>query len=178
MEEVKQYTDKDGYQEVTLQNDNGEWKTEQVHRLVALTYIPNPDNKPYVNHIDGNKQNNSVSNLEWVSHSDILVEDEERNLLNIFGEYDAISICIPCHELDNVISEKKDIIIKNTYTCYCYSEAPRPPDYFHIRSDTPHTNKTILKELMKQNFDPKCNHRFIEGIYKSGDITYEMYMGS
>lgn len=51
-----------GYKCVKL---NG--KHESIHRLVAKAFIPNPENKPEVNHIDGNKQNNHVSNLEWVT---------------------------------------------------------------------------------------------------------------
>jgi hypothetical protein len=41
-----------------------------VHRVVAITFLPNYDNLSDVNHIDGNKQNNELSNLEWISHAD------------------------------------------------------------------------------------------------------------
>ncbi len=56
----------DGYHRVCLWKNNMS-KKYLVHRLVAQKFIPNPFNKPEVNHIDGNKSNNDVSNLEWVT---------------------------------------------------------------------------------------------------------------
>ena len=53
-----------GYKTVSLCVDY-EATTWRVHRLVAMAFIPNPDNKPQVNHIDGNPANNCVNNLEW-----------------------------------------------------------------------------------------------------------------
>lgn len=61
---LKQGKHRQGYALVWLSDDEGR-HGKSVHRLVAETYIPNPKGKPQVNHIDGNKQNNCVDNLEW-----------------------------------------------------------------------------------------------------------------
>lgn len=67
--ELKTFVNSFGYVKVNLfRNSCG--KQFSVHRLVAEAFIPNPDNLPQVNHKDGNKQNNTVENLEWCSVSE------------------------------------------------------------------------------------------------------------
>lgn len=68
--ELKQGKFWTGYKRVTLIDSTGKTHTKAVHRLVATTLIPNPEKKPQVNHIDGNKQNNNVDNLEWVTRQE------------------------------------------------------------------------------------------------------------
>lgn len=77
--ELGQTVNRDGYSMVKLCN-NGYEKNCSVHRLVAESYIPNHNNKRTVNHIDGNKLNNTVSNLEWCTHSENLSHAYEHNL--------------------------------------------------------------------------------------------------
>ena len=61
---LSQLINKDGYYQLSLYNET-ERKCVRTHRLVAETYVPNPNNYQVVNHIDGNKLNNHYSNLEW-----------------------------------------------------------------------------------------------------------------
>lgn len=66
---LKQKRTKDKCHRVCLWKD-GKEKTLLVHRLVAMAFIPNPDNLATINHKDGNRDNNIVSNLEWMSLAD------------------------------------------------------------------------------------------------------------
>lgn len=64
-----QYFDKDGYKKVSL-SSHLKTKRVSVHRLVGEAFIPNPENKPVINHKDNVKDNNNVSNLEWATISE------------------------------------------------------------------------------------------------------------
>jgi len=69
-EHIKSYgVDAKGYLRVSL-SKNGVNRTHKVHRLVAEAFIPNPDNLPQVNHIDGHKTHNTVSNLAWCNQNE------------------------------------------------------------------------------------------------------------
>lgn len=64
--EVKQIYDKScGYMLVTLCDGNGLRKNKRVHRLLSEAFLSNPNQLPQINHIDGNKLNNDLNNLEW-----------------------------------------------------------------------------------------------------------------
>lgn len=67
---LKQRKDKDGYMAVTVGNNQIRRSSVRVHRIVASAFLDNPDNLPEVNHKDFNRSNNSLENLEWVSHHD------------------------------------------------------------------------------------------------------------
>lgn len=76
---LKQVINKFGYCKVTLQKNKFK-KLFSVHRLVANAFIPNLLNLPQVNHINGNKQDNKVENLEWVTPKENMVKAVETGL--------------------------------------------------------------------------------------------------
>jgi len=66
---LKQNNDRYGYRCLNLCKDNKR-KKYLIHRLVALAFIPNPENKPFIDHIDNNSLNNHISNLRWATFSE------------------------------------------------------------------------------------------------------------
>jgi len=68
---LKQYENSSGYMRVHLCKD-GSSKMVLVHRIVAMAFVDNPSSKPFVNHLDENKQNNRADNLEWVTNDENL----------------------------------------------------------------------------------------------------------
>jgi len=85
LKKMKNQIDKDGYMVLNFYFGK-KYFGRKVHRLVAQYYIPNPLNKRCVNHIDGNKKNNHISNLEWVTHSENMIHATNMGLAKNKGE--------------------------------------------------------------------------------------------
>lgn len=72
---------KKGYCTIGLTPDGEKYQNQRIHRMVALAWIPNPNNYPQVNHKDGNKKNNKVSNLEWADSKQQIRHAYDNNLI-------------------------------------------------------------------------------------------------
>lgn len=76
---LRQFPHKSGYFQVFLYGENKP-RCYQLHRVIAMAFVSNPDNKPEVNHIDGDKSNNASSNLEWVTASENIIHARDNGL--------------------------------------------------------------------------------------------------
>lgn len=91
---MKQRIERKGYRRLQLFKNKND-KVKAIHRLVAFTFIPNPENLPEVDHIDNNKSNNKVDNLQWLSSLDNTRKDQafEVNQYNEEGKFIKKWIC-------------------------------------------------------------------------------------
>ena len=110
------FVDRNGYCRVKLIIGKTHGKLYSVHRLVATAFIANPDNKPDVNHKDGNKSNNDVDNLEWVTKSENVIHAINHKLkpvlkgrLHGMAKYDDIVIEQVCQFLEDGLLTLKEI---------------------------------------------------------------------
>lgn len=91
-------------------------KTFALHRLVALSFLENPDKKEQVNHIDGNKLNNSLQNLEWCTNKENQIHKVQNGLANNYtrkiGQYDLNGILVKSYE--SIILASKEIKISSS----------------------------------------------------------------
>lgn len=105
----------EGYEIVGLYNGNQQLQTG-VHRLVAQAFIPNPEHKEQVNHIDGNKRNNRVDNLEWCTQTENIRHAMRTGLLNITGASNGSSRKVQQLDLKgNVLKQFNTIIEAGRY---------------------------------------------------------------
>nr|UVM82196.1 MAG: zinc-binding loop region of homing endonuclease [Bacteriophage sp.] len=74
-----------GYYFVVIMTDDGKRVNKMIHRLMAETFLPNPDNLPEIDHIDGNALNNNLDNLRWVTK-----KENQNNPISREGRYKAI----------------------------------------------------------------------------------------
>ena len=159
---------KDGYVSIKL-NNNGMSKKKILHRIVAKAFIPNPENKPYVNHIDYDRTNAKASNLEWCTPKENVHHSRHRMYNPVTGKYggehphsidtEVFEVCIrkiadvgsiiEAIELTNVGHGRAIITTKNKRT--------RIKDYVFLEKGTTQTNigdvvvwTDVLKSINKQ----------------------------
>lgn len=102
---------KDGYIYLTLCRSKIDQKKVKVHRLSAFAFIENPLNKPFVDHIDGNKHNNNVENLRWVTFQENITAAWETGLYHMKNEMH------PHAKLKNVEVVRIRELLKTGMTC-------------------------------------------------------------
>ena len=109
---------KAGYPEVSVVI-KGKQRLMRVHRLVAMSFIPNPENKPQINHKDGVKDNNHISNLEWCTPSENITHAWHTGLISKGDDWE---------EKDVVVRARVDIDEKAKFYEACKKRGETPSE--------------------------------------------------
>jgi hypothetical protein len=120
-----------GYYATTLRDANNNKKTMLLHRIVAMTFIHNTENKPCVNHLNGIKTDNRVRNLEWSTYAENN-KHAHKTGLNYISQSNKI-------EASRTAKEKFSKIVLDTQTGIFYNSAREAAKAYNINSNTLHT---------------------------------------
>lgn len=146
-ERVLKETDKTNYCFIDLCKD-GTVKKFLVHRLVAIAFIPNPEGKPQVNHINGIKRDNKLSNLEWVTRSENQKHSIEIGLRSARGEKNSQSKLTKEQVLEIYHSNERGFILCKNYnikqSTICDIKSGR--SWYHITGAEPKRGPQSIKK--------------------------------
>lgn len=138
---------KHGYYQVHLTDRDGKLIDYAIHRLVAQAFIPNPENKPTVNHKDENGLNNDVSNLEWATYSE-QVNYGTRNQRTAVAN----SIPVYCIELDKVfigatVAAQEVGLSSGSTITQCCRNSKKTAAKYHWRYATKEEREALRNEM-------------------------------
>lgn len=141
---ILKQSNRGGYMRLSLQNNQTSKSCVSVHRLVAKEFIENLENKPQVNHIDKNRSNNIVSNLEWTTA-------KENNVHRSTGVIQTTNQNIRVWRVDNDTNEKLELynsfeeagqwLVENNY------------------SNCPHTARTNISNAVRGVYKSSCGFK-------------------
>lgn len=155
---MHQTNNKNGYKKVRI-SVNGKVYNRNVHRMIAETFIPNTNNLPEVNHIDGNKENNNINNLEWVSRKGNAIHAYKNGLFGVGEDFSKSSITNnQCHKiceyLENTNKSMKTIanlvcttkkVVSDIYYGKTWTYISKNYDFTHRKKQNKLDEKTVNK---------------------------------